>query len=85
MRNPLIRETQNPTTFWEILQCPLTGSGLTLAEDQQLLQLNNETVKGNLFHLDGTPVVEKLQRALVSRDGLFLYPDSPPESGDPRK
>jgi ubiquinone/menaquinone biosynthesis C-methylase UbiE/uncharacterized protein YbaR (Trm112 family) len=73
MTNPSIGETQSLKGFWEILQCPFTGSRLTLADDKRLLQLNNEISKGNRSHLDGTPVSEELQQALVSSDGLFFY------------
>ncbi len=60
--------------FTDILQCPLTHSGLTSLDAGQVAQLNAKIAVGDLYHLDGTPVRKPLNQAFASADGKLIYP-----------
>jgi ubiquinone/menaquinone biosynthesis C-methylase UbiE/uncharacterized protein YbaR (Trm112 family) len=66
----------NPTYLkvQEILRCPITKQSLRLLEMQEVKQVNEWIGKGELLHLDGTPVKVFLEGGLISMDGRFVYP-----------
>lgn len=61
-------------TITSILQCPVSGSDLSFADEEGLRELNTRIEKGELRHLSGKPVQMHVERALASSDGQFIYP-----------
>ena len=59
-----------------ILRCPVTHKGLSLAKGDTLERLNQAIEAGNVSNRDGAPVVEPLPEALVTDDKRLLYPIS---------
>lgn len=58
----------------EILACPETKQGLTLASPALLSTLNARIQQGTLHNRQGTPVTEPLASGLVREDQRYLYP-----------
>lgn len=58
----------------EILCCPVTHKGLSLARRDLLDSVNNAIEAGKLTNHDGTVLQTGLAEALVTDDGKWLYP-----------
>jgi len=58
----------------ELLRCPATGQPVTQATRSQLKALNDLASEGSLTHLDGRPVEQTLEAALVTADLSRVYP-----------
>ena len=57
----------------EILVCPVTKTPVQLLAKDKLAILNREVGKGEISHVDGSPVEEPLEEALITEDGRTLY------------
>ena len=57
-----------------ILRCPVTHKGLSLAKGEILERLNEAIKAGNVSNRDGAPVVLPLPEALITDDKRLLYP-----------
>lgn len=60
----------------EILHCPVTHRGLSLAPKATLKSVNAAIVAGELCNSDGRVIEESLAEALLTDDGKLLYPIS---------
>ncbi len=58
----------------EILCCPVSKTPLTLLVPQRLEKLNVAIAAGGVKYVDGKPVGEPLQEALVTEDLKVIYP-----------
>ena len=58
----------------EILCCPVTHKGLSLARKDLLDSVNSAIQDGKLTNHDGTVLETNLSEALVTDDGKRLYP-----------
>ena len=58
----------------EILCCPQSHQGLTLADKQLVDELNGMISAGTLLNRADEKVVIPLQSCLVREDGAFCYP-----------
>ena len=58
----------------ELLRCPATGQPVHPATRSQLKALNEAAAEGSLTHLDGRPVEQVLEAALVTEDLARVYP-----------
>lgn len=58
----------------EILCCPVSHSPLSLASKTQLSYLNDQVRDAEVVTVDGEPLQEPLQAALITQDGKVLYP-----------
>ncbi len=58
----------------EILCCPVSHSPLSIAGKTQLQFLNDQISAGEVITVDGEPLAEPLQAALITQDGKVLYP-----------
>jgi len=58
----------------EILCCPVTHKGLSLARKEVLDSVNGAIEAGKLSNHDGTVLSSGLTEALVTDDGKTLYP-----------
>jgi uncharacterized protein YbaR (Trm112 family) len=58
----------------EILCCPETRQPLRMADSVLLENLNQQIADGTLRNLQGKPVTEKLDAALIRTDGKCVYP-----------
>ena len=58
----------------EILCCPVTHKGLSLARNDLLDRVNDAIADGKLANQDGTVLQTGLDEALVTDDGKRLYP-----------
>lgn len=58
----------------EILCCPVTHKGLSLARKDLLDTVNAAIQDGKLTNQDGTVLQSGLEEALVTDDGKRLYP-----------
>jgi len=58
----------------EILCCPVTHKGLSLARKDLLDSINSAIADGKLTNQDGTVLQTGLTEALVTDDGKRLYP-----------
>ena len=58
----------------EILCCPVTHKGLSLARKDLLDSINKAIADGQLTNQDGTVLQTGLTEALVTDDGKRLYP-----------
>lgn len=61
-------------TITSILKCPVSGSDLSFIEEKRLKELRGQIEEGGLRHLAGRPVQMRLESALSSSDGQFIYP-----------
>ncbi|MDJ0940792.1 MAG: Trm112 family protein [Woeseiaceae bacterium] len=57
-----------------ILRCPVTHKGLSLARRELLGQMNAAIEDGRLSNHDGTQIAEPLNEALVTDDNKLAYP-----------
>ncbi len=57
-----------------ILRCPVTHKGLSLARREILGRLNAAIDEGRIVNHDGTALDEPLSEALVTDDEKLLYP-----------
>ena len=58
----------------EILCCPVTHKGLSLARKDLLDSVNSAIDEGRITNQDGTVLTVGLTEALVTDDGKRLYP-----------
>jgi uncharacterized protein YbaR (Trm112 family) len=58
----------------QILRCPVTHKGLSLARRDLLGRVNTAIGAGKLANRDGATLSEPLAEALVSDDNKLLYP-----------
>ncbi len=57
-----------------LLRCPVTHKGLSLARREMLGRVNTAIQAGELSNRDGTVLAESLSEALVTDDSKLLYP-----------
>ena len=57
-----------------ILRCPVTHKGLSLARRETLGRVNAAIQQGRVCKHDGTALAEPLAEALVTDDEKLLYP-----------
>lgn len=58
----------------DILVCPETKQSLTLAAADELAEINQRIVGGELATRQGTPVTEPVGGALIRADRRYFYP-----------
>ncbi|WP_295808204.1 hypothetical protein [uncultured Nitratireductor sp.] len=58
----------------QILRCPVTQKGLTLARRDLLGKVNAAIEAGTLRNRDGNVLAGSMDAALVTDDGKVLYP-----------
>ncbi|HNP35165.1 MAG TPA: Trm112 family protein [Woeseiaceae bacterium] len=58
----------------QILRCPVTHKGLSLARRETIGRVNAAIKSGILSNRDGTLLTETLDEALVTDDSKLLYP-----------
>lgn len=58
----------------EILCCPVSHVPLTIANKTQLSYLNDQISSHEVVTVDGEPLTDKLQAALITQDGKVIYP-----------
>lgn len=58
----------------EILCCPVSHSPLSLATKPQLDYLNGQIRDSEVVTVDGEPINDPLEAALITQDGKVLYP-----------
>ena len=57
-----------------LLRCPVTHKGLSLARREMLGRVNAAIQAGEMSNRDGTVLSESLSEALVTDDSKLLYP-----------
>lgn len=57
-----------------ILRCPVTQKGLSMARRDTLGRVNKAIESGKLSNRDGSKLTEPLAEALVTDDNKVLYP-----------
>ena len=57
-----------------MLCCPVTRGSLAEADETLLAKVNSAVAAGKVKNAAGVPVTSALSEALVSADGLRLYP-----------
>ena len=57
----------------EILVCPVTKTPVKVLAKDKLAILNREVESGQVTYVDGRPVDEPLDEALITEDGRTLY------------
>ncbi len=57
-----------------LLRCPVTHKGLSLARREMLGRVNTAIQAGEMSNRDGTVLSESLSEALVTDDSKLLYP-----------
>ncbi len=57
-----------------LLRCPVTHKGLSLARREMLGRVNTAIQAGELSNRDGTVLSESLSEALVTDDSKLIYP-----------
>ncbi len=57
-----------------LLRCPVTHKGLSLARREMLGRVNAAIQAGEMSNRDGTVLSESLAEALVTDDSKLLYP-----------
>lgn len=68
------RHTMIDPELLEILCCPETHQGLTLASAQVVEVLNRSIEAGNASNRGGKRVTDRIDGALVRQDGKYAYP-----------
>jgi uncharacterized protein YbaR (Trm112 family) len=58
----------------QILRCPVTHKGLSLARRETLGRVNSAIEAGSLCNRDGAVLGDSLSEALVTDDAKLLYP-----------
>lgn len=57
-----------------ILRCPITQKGLSMARQETLSRVNEAIEAGQLTNREGNVLTEHLHEALVTDDNKLLYP-----------
>lgn len=57
----------------DILVCPVSGAALSMAEPDVLTAVNAEIDQGRASYADQSPVAERVQAMLVTKDGRTGY------------
>ncbi len=57
-----------------ILRCPVTHKGLSLAKREMLARVNGAIKAGTVSNRDGAVLAEPLAEALITDDDKLLYP-----------
>lgn len=57
----------------DLLVCPTTRQPLAVLDGRRLSALNDAIATGGVVRGDGTPQLEVVNEALVSRDGQLVY------------
>jgi uncharacterized protein YbaR (Trm112 family) len=57
-----------------LLRCPVTHKGLSLARREMLGRVNTAIQAGEMSNRDGTVLAESLSEALITDDSKLLYP-----------
>lgn len=57
-----------------LLRCPVTHKGLSLARRELLARVNSAIEEGALCNRDGARLAEALDEALITDDSKLLYP-----------
>ena len=57
-----------------LLRCPVTHKGLSLARRDTLARVNSAIEAGDVSNRDGAKLAESLAEALVTDDNKLLYP-----------
>ncbi len=57
-----------------LLRCPLTHKGLSLAKREMLGRVNAAIQAGGMSNRDGTVLADSLAEALITDDSKMLYP-----------
>lgn len=57
----------------DILVCPISGAGVSLADAGLLERLNQRIDVGSAQYVDGGPVTEPVQALLITRDNRTGY------------
>lgn len=57
-----------------LLRCPVTHKGLSLARRDTLARVNTAIEAGDVSNQDGAKLAESLKEALVTDDNKLLYP-----------
>ena len=57
-----------------LLRCPVTHKGLSLARRETLARVNSAILAGALSKRDGTVLVDSIDEGLVTDDNKVLYP-----------
>jgi uncharacterized protein YbaR (Trm112 family) len=57
-----------------LLRCPVTHKGLSLARREMLARVNSAIQAGKVSNRDGALLAESLSEALVTDDNKVLYP-----------
>jgi uncharacterized protein YbaR (Trm112 family) len=57
-----------------LLRCPVTHKGLSLARREMLGRINAAIEAGEMSNRDGTVLAESLSEALITDDSKLLYP-----------
>ncbi len=58
----------------EILRCPITKSHLKSLPPEEVERVNDRITKGEIAHLDGSPIQTRLEAGLITVDGRYVYP-----------
>jgi uncharacterized protein YbaR (Trm112 family) len=57
-----------------LLRCPVTHKGLSLAKREMLGRVNAAIQAGGMSNRDGTVLADSLAEALITDDSKMLYP-----------
>jgi uncharacterized protein YbaR (Trm112 family) len=57
-----------------LLRCPLTHKGLSIAKREMLGRVNAAIQAGGISNRDGTVLADSLAEALITDDSKMLYP-----------
>lgn len=58
----------------DIICCPVTHKGLSLARADQLARVNEAIAAGTLHNRNGERLAQSFREALITDDGKLLYP-----------
>lgn len=58
----------------DLIQCPISGQRLAIADDQVIADLNQKITNGALRDASDQLVESALDQGLVTQDGARLYP-----------
>ena len=62
-----------PAQLLDILCCPVSHEPLRPLEKGRIKKLNRQIEAGEVLHVDGSQVEEKVGEALITRDGKVIY------------
>ncbi len=62
-----------PNDIYDLLCCPVSKSPLVRLDRKRLDRLNREIAEGRLLFVDGSPVAEAIDDALITRDAKVVY------------